>query len=485
MTARSGVIWYRVRTNGTQYRIPAVPIPPSDRGNPGLTVVPACPPSIQSRGVRSGRARSPIFAIWWGGGASPSPSTGHCPKHGRREGSGSAAVSSGTPLLTLWGQGGEEAEDGEKAPLFWGMDVQSQGPGREWIAGLALAESGGRVARSLSGGGTHVSGFAESVRYRLEPVALDTSLSAVYPYARASFGDLTLWGMAGSGRGTVDSLWIGDAAALHMDIPEPSVSLTQAERVDIPEGSIRLGDDLAFGMGLFGVERVLHEGDGLSLSVLGDAGWSRLSVESGAAAGISASVSRTRLGLRADYVSPDGWTGGLRVSGRVDGGDGETGSGVEFAGNARRGWGRWHAGLEGRWYTAESSAGTTGSGEALDAGTGLGSRSVSATLGLDHRGDGTGLAFGLTPGWGMSASGGEDTGQEGILEVPDDPYTWIGGWAAWGAMLPGQGIASGLLTPDAELRLERGGARHVRAGIDLRALNGLASFGLAVDHQET
>ncbi len=385
-----------------------------------------------------------------------------------------AAASSGTPLLTLWGQqAGSPAEDGD-GTLFWGMDARGQVPGREWVAGLALAESDISVFRSLSGDGAGVTGFAES------------GIAAVYPYARASLGGgLTLWGMAGSGSGTVDSLWSGDGVSgidlnrwrryrtpLHMD------PLALAEGADLPEGSVRLDGDLAFGMGLFGAERVLHEGDGLSLSVLGDAGWSRLSVESGAAAGISASVSRTRLGLRADYASPDGvWTGGLRVSGRVDGGDGETGSGVEIAGDARRGWGRWHAGLEGHWYTADVD------------GVGAGSRRLSATLGLDHRGDGTGLAFGLTPGWGGDAPAARDTGLDGLLAAPGDsavdadPSAWLGSRAAWGARLPGR--MSGLMVPHAEMRLERGGGRHVRAGIDLRALGGAASLGIAVDHKET
>ncbi len=367
---------------------------------------------------------------------------------GARFAPGGAAAGDG-PRLTLWGGGGGSAPGGA---LFLGMDAAVDG---RWTAGLAFAESEGTAA--LSGGDASARGFAE------------TRLSAVYPYARASLGGgLTLWGIAGSGRGTVDGLWSGEAPS-----PGPA-DLPEAGRAP-PEGSVRLGGGLAFGMGLVGAERTLHRGGGLDVSAAGDAGWARLSVESGAAAGASASVTRARMGLRMRYASPDGgWTGGLRLGARADGGDGETGSGLEASGEAARGWGRWRAGAEGRWYSAGVS----------------GSRGVSATLAMARRGDGTGLGFSLSQGWGAETAGlSGKAGAAGLLPAPAEtakaadgrPAAWIGGRAAWGAKLPGPGRR--LLAPHAALRLERGGGRHLRAGIDLGAFGGAA--GLAFETRRT
>ena len=335
--------------------------------------------------------------------------------------------------LTFWGRG--SAASGGSDTLFWGMDASL---GEQWMTGLAFAESGETVTQSLSRGDARVSGLATS------------EVAAVYPYARARFGNgLSLWGLAGSGQGRVDSTWTG-------------LSLDAA----LPEETIHLAGDLAFDLGLIGAEHVLHESGGLSLSAVGDAGWSQLAVESGTAGGIAASVSRTRLGLEARYAAPDGgWSSGLRGSARVDGGDGETGSGAELAGNVNRNRGRWQAGLDGHWYTAAS---------------GLGRHGIAVALALRPRDDGTGLAFALSPGWGTVA------GQRGGLLAADDaglteeaqPLAHLGGRIAWGMRLPG----AGRLTPQAELRLDQGGSHHLRAGL---AFEGPVSLSLAADREET
>ncbi len=408
---------------------------------PGSVGTDGRPASLTLADLR-GLVRNQGFSVSLGRPAAEGP--------GARFAPGGAAAGDG-PRLTLWGGGGGSAPGGA---LFLGMDAAVDG---RWTAGLAFAESEGTAA--LSGGDASARGFAE------------TRLSAVYPYARASLGGgLTLWGIAGSGRGTVDGLWSGEAPS-----PGPA-DLPEAGRAP-PEGSVRLGGGLAFGMGLVGAERTLHRGGGLDVSAAGDAGWARLSVESGAAAGASASVTRARMGLRMRYASPDGgWTGGLRLGARADGGDGETGSGLEASGEAARGWGRWRAGAEGRWYSAGVS----------------GSRGVSATLAMARRGDGTGLGFSLSQGWGAETAGlSGKAGAAGLLPAPAEtakaadgrPAAWIGGRAAWGAKLPGPGRR--LLAPHAALRLERGGGRHLRAGIDLGAFGGAAGLGLAFETRRT
>ena len=333
--------------------------------------------------------------------------------------------------LTLWGRGSQAAGGGNA--LFWGMDASMGG---QWMTGIALAESGDSITASLSQGSTHVSGFAES------------EVSAVYPYAKARFGNgLSLWGLAGTGTGEVDGNWTG-------------LSLTGA----LPE-EIRLEGDLAFSMGLIGAEHLLYEGGGLSLSAVGDAGWSRLAVESGTASGIAAAVSRTRIGLEAQYAALEsGWSSSLRVSGRVDGGDGETGSGAELAGHVNRSWDRWQMGLESHRYTASS---------------GLGRRGVAAALGLRAQDDGTGLSFSLAPGWGTGMAEGVDSRLLAVDEaaVEARPVAHLGGRVAWGTR-----SGTGLLTPHAGFRLDQDGGRHVRAGL---VFEGPVSLSLAAERQET
>ncbi len=339
--------------------------------------------------------------------------------------------------FTLWGQG-SQAVDGNEGTLFWGMDARM---GDRWMTGLALAESGDSVTQSLSRDGTQVSGFTES------------EVSAVYPYAKVRFDNgLSLWGLTGWGKGRVDSTWTG-------------LSLNSA----LPEETIHLEGALSFAVGLIGAEHLFHESEALSLSAVGDAGWSQLAVESGTAAGIAASVHRVRIGLQAQYVSPQGdWSSNLRVSGRVDGGDGETGSGAEFAGDVRRNWGRWQAGIEGHGYTASS---------------GLGRWGGAASLGLQARDDGTGLSFSLAPGWGSDLGVTRENSlladNEGAGTAAEtDPEFHLGGRIAWGTKLPGLGLLSGRLTPHAEFRSAQDGAYHVRTGL---ALEGPVSLGVAAD----
>ncbi len=339
--------------------------------------------------------------------------------------------------LTFWGEG---AASQSTDALFWGMDASGAG----WMTGVAFAESGEGVTGALSRGDARVTGFAQS------------EVSAVYPYAKGRFGSgLEVWSLAGWGTGHVDSTWTGFAS------------------VSGPEEVIRLRGDLGFAMGLFGAEQVLYEQDGLSLSAVGDAGWSQLSVSGGAADGLAASVSRTRFGLEGRYASGDGaWTSALRLGGRVDGGDGETASGAEVSGDVHHRWGRWEAGLQGRWYTAETT------------GAGFGEQGVRAALGMRAREDGTGLAFALSPGWGTEAGVLEEARLLDTLDrdagAAAAPALHLDGRVSWGARLGGLFGAGDVLRPYGEFSAGEA-SRHLRMGL---ALEGPVTLGLALDRRQ-
>ena len=342
--------------------------------------------------------------------------------------------------LTFWGQGA--ASSGVTDTVFWGLDASM---GEQWMAGLAFAESGAEVTQSLSRGALSVSGFAES------------DISAVYPYLRSRFGSGTeVWSLMGFGSGQVDSTWTGMALGV--------------------EETVHLDGEVAFDLGLVGAEQTLFEGEGFSLSALGDAGWSRLAATSGRTQGIEAMVSRTRLGVEGRYVSGDGaLSSGLRAGARVDGGDGQTASGMELLGDVRRTWGRWQAGVEGRWYAADT------------ADAGHGSQGVKATLGLQPRTNGTGLGLTISPGWGTH---GELVKEDGLLatfgdgHVDTDPALRLDGRVSWGMRLSGQGLygPGERLTPYAEASVIEDGARHLRLGV---TLEGTVGMGIAVERRES
>ena len=175
--------------------------------------------------------------------------------------------------------------------------------------------------------------------------------------------------------------------------------------------TIALHGDLAFSLGMVGLERGLWERDGLEVSVPGDTGWSQLGVTGGTASGLGASVHRTRLGVEGRYASADGaWTSNLRIGGRLDGGDGETASGAEVSGDVRHVRGHYEADLQGRWYAADAVAAPGAPGDASDSiGNRIGGhQGLRATFGLLPRADGAGLTLALSPGRGTAAGALQD-----------------------------------------------------------------------------
>ncbi len=279
---------------------------------------------------------------------------------------------------------------GETATALLGTDYAR---GR-WLVGFALSQTQAEGGYAAIGGDTQA-GDGD----------VEASLTATIPYAALAVTDrLRLWGAAGQGAGAVtvrtgageslsaDTAWSMAAAGLRGDLLAP------------PAG-----------------------GTGPSLALTSDAMWVRTSSEK--ANGLAASesdVSRLRLGLEGSWglgtVTPS-----LELGARHDGGDAETGFGVELGGGLA-------------WRDPKLGLRLDLSGRTLvahDDGS-LEDRGVSAQLAYDPApASGRGLSLSLGQDWGGRAQGGLDAlFQPEPLEDRQGSDEAVSRWsmeAAWGA----------------------------------------------------
>ena len=231
--------------------------------------------------------------------------------------------------LALWGRAaqgrfdgreGTFSLDGEATTAMLGADYAR---GR-WLVGLALAQSEAEGGYADSGTGPRrcPDGMDEATRRALCDGAVregdgmvEASLTAAIPYASLQASErIELWGALGHGTGEVtlkpemggsyktDTTWRMAAAGLRGDLTPPPA-----------------------------------EGSGPALALTSDALWARTSSER--TRGLAASESdatRLRLGLEGSYrFAMEGaghLTPTLAVGARHDGGDAETGSGIELGG---------------------------------------------------------------------------------------------------------------------------------------------------------
>ena len=205
---------------------------------------------------------------------------------------GSVAVWGRVAHTRFDGRDGAASVDGEVTTMALGMD-RASGP---WTWGVSLARSEGR--------GTH--GLDDSSN------RLRTSLTGLYPFVGYKAGDrLSLWGVAGYGEGDLE---------LTLEGGEPQTT------------------GLKLAMAATGARgELMSGGDGFLLSLETDGLFVRTS--SGDTADLAASeadASRLRLGLDASWALATESGGRLRpafeVGLRHDGGDAETGMGVDIGG---------------------------------------------------------------------------------------------------------------------------------------------------------
>ena len=312
---------------------------------------------------------------------------------------GSSFTATGAPdasggSLALWGRAahssfdgreGTFSLDGETTTAMFGADY-ARG---DWLFGMALTQSEGEGAYQDADvaprpEGQNCPDVAEHVcagAVREGDGDVKASLTAAVPYAALEVSDrLRVWSALGVGAGDVTL--------------EPAMGGALVSDITWTMAAVGTRGDLLGSTG---------EDEGLSLALVSDALWARTrSDRTNELAASDSDVTRLRLGLEGRWAHPlEGggrFTPKLEAGMRHDGGDAETGFGVELGGGLA--WSHPSSGLdldiEGRTLIAHDS-------------DDLKDRGFAATLGLDPNPESErGLSFSLGSSVGGQTSGGLD-----------------------------------------------------------------------------
>ena len=313
--------------------------------------------------------------------------------------------------------------DGEVTTGIFGADAQWE----RWLAGVALSVSEGEGTFDQPG---------------VDSGTVESTLTSVNPYVRYEASDrLSVWGLMGYGTG--------------------DMTMTQAARGERAETVTRT--DLMLRLGAAGARGVLLEADedgGIDLALRGDAflvqmDWEKVANETDT----RADASRLRLVLEAgrSFGLGEGavLAPALELGLRHDGGDAETGTGVEVGGRIR--------------YT------DAGSGLTVEANarklvahedSGYEEWGAGGSVRLDPGASGRGLSLTLAPVWGTPSSGVERLWSArdaaGLVRDEDfDAERRLEGELGYGFGAFG---GRGVVTPYAGLGLAEAGDRTWRAG---------------------
>ena len=345
-----------------------------------------------------------------------------------------------SPAWTAWGRfasSGFEATqddvrmDGDVTTAFLGADI-SRG---RWLAGLAVGMSEGDGSfELLDDGRTDDKGDIES------------RLTSLYPYARYRASERTdVWALAGHGTGEF-------TLTRHADETRPRDVATKT--------------DLSMRMGAIGARsEVLSAADsgGVVLAIRSDAFWVRMeseevvSARSGRMAASAGDATRLRVvlqGSRALELGSGGtFTPSAEIGVRHDGGDAETGTGIEAGAGVL---------LAGAGFAIEGTVRTFVAhedGNFEDWG-------ASGSIRIDPGASGRGMSLTVAPAWGSASSGVErlwslssarELARDGESEAGQRLEAEIG----YGLGLT---AARGVLTPYTGLSLATGGNRAYRTG---------------------
>ena len=340
----------------------------------------------------------------------------------------------GEPAFTTWGRvstggfsaqvddvttGGDVTTDGDVTTGLLGFDA-------EWdnlLAGVMLSQSTGEGAYRPGPGQSHDAGTVKS------------DLTGVYPYARIDLdARVSAWALAGAGSGSITLKRDGDDA---------------------------MKTDLSMRMGALGVQGQVLDGtgpSGMRLNLKSDAMWvGTKSARSPDMVGTQGDVLRLRLvaqGERDFVLAEQGrLTPSAELGLRHDGGDAETGMGVEFGAGLRYMVGSFTIEARARTLVAHESSGFEEWG-------------ASAAIGLAPGASGRGLSLSIAPTWGRMGSASEwlwsarDAGEfEGGGEFEADGRIEV--QMGYGFALPHD---RGLLTPYGALTFGSEGGRTMRGG---------------------
>ena len=277
------------------------------------------------------------------------------------------------PAFTTWGRvatGGFSAQaddvttDGDVTTGLLGFDA-------EWddlLAGVMLSQSTGEGAYRLDPAQRHDAGA--------DGGTVESDLTGVYPYARIDLdARVSAWALAGAGSG----------------------SLTLKR-----DGRDAMKTDLSMRMGALGVQGQVLDGtgpSGMRVNLKSDAMWvGTKSARSADMAGTQGDVLRLRLvaqGERDFVLAEQGTlTPSAELGLRHDGGDAETGMGVEFGAGLRYMVGS---------FTIEAQARTLIAHQA----SGFEEWGASAAVRLAPSASGRGLSVSIAPTWGRTGSASE------------------------------------------------------------------------------
>ena len=364
----------------------------------------------------------------------------------------------GAPSYAVWGRvttGGFDGEDvsgavttrvdGDVTTGILGADAAWE----RWLAGVALSVSEGEGTFGQSGG------LDDGNRGTVE-----SSLTSVQPYVRLEMSErLSAWGLLGFGSG--------------------DMTMTQAATQQRAETVTRT--DLSMRLGAAGARGVLLEADesgGIDLALRGDAflvqmDWEKVSNETDT----RADASRLRVVLEGGrpFALGEGavLTPALELGLRHDGGDAETGTGVEVGGRIR-------FADAGSGLTVEANARILVAHEDSE----YEEWGVSGSVRLDPGASGRGLSLSLAPVWGTPSSGVDRlwSARDAAGLAPGGEFEAerrLEAELGYGFGLSG---TRGLLTPYTALSWAEGGARTHRTGARWQ-LAPAAALGLEWTHE--
>ena len=345
------------------------------------TFIGRTPGSVVDTGTVTGRLSDPTSEQWsMDGYGSPqgrlgrismeAPSLGLSDLFLRSSFQTTTRETDGARSLTTWGRAATSrfdgtddgvAMDGNVATYMLGADARM---GR-WLTGITLAHSLGMGSFRGDAGTSD----------------LDTVLTALHPYARYELSDrLSLWGVTGFGSGEL---------LLNSPLDET------------------LRTDTSMHMGAAGLRGVLmRSAGGLELAARADARLTDIASAAiqGQSGNLAASVGTTnRLRLllegsrRFEFVGNHVFMPRLEIGLRRDGGDAETGSGVEIGGTFAY-----------RHATAGLSVETAARMLLAHADDAYREWGASTSLRFDPGNAGRGLSLSLTPSWGAEATRGAE-----------------------------------------------------------------------------
>ena len=250
---------------------------------------------------------------------------------------------------------GGESYDGRVSNTYLGVD---RGIGDAWVIGLTLARHQGESDYS----------YGTAVQH------MGIELHQVMPYFRYSPSNhSSIWGTIGTGKGDLRTTVVG----------ADDVSSVLKSQLAVVGARQRVVDSARF-----------------ELALRGDLAASHLITSSAdlASAGLNATVHRIRTGMETSYTFD--WIGSSTISPfgqlslRRDGGDGDTGAGLEFTGGVKLSRGVYSLELMGRTIETRRQQPYSESGFSMAA-------IVNPSL------DGTGFSATISPQWGTSTPMGD------------------------------------------------------------------------------